>query len=751
MNRLLCANLNAGIARKNNRLRRIIFLLSFFLLGQLPSYAQEYSGLKFTSPASIAEGRHKLGTFQLVAKHFTCVQITMPDYRLDTLFYLEKDSITELNFNHLIPESGGEQDTTPTDYLSFQIHSNYPINAYIKSPHASLKERLIPDDKVESSYNLLNYPISGNIFLSGTYSGSQLAIVGLSDNTTINSYSDIELSHHTGNALNNQPVIRQGLDSIKINDGEILYLGQYVSILNNYYNNLNAIKFWSNNSFKIYTVDFGGAGHDTTLYKTCGPFIVFDEVTHYLDLNLQEATQSHYYCVPANGNGLDFIRVIGLENDTEIFWNDSLVKTLMQGEIWDTCFLSAMEIRSSKAIQLGQFVQNTHIAPKYLETLSISTHGINPNDFFQDILFHADSLNLAAIERWYVNLITELADTDKVVIQGAHQFLSPWQAIGNSGKAWTKLALSSGTYHFQSESKIAAFYYSLGFHQGQVPASIRNPRLSVSYKLQGLSLNENHPFSKFRIKKKEELQVLGKSDTLYTCTDEAFQIISPKMGVSKWRFICSWGDTLYSQNELGLDTFSFHFPQIGNYHILMEDISGCEDPQELFIRIDRAPSINWDYQVVNTCEAKLLELHVDTQAFANYTWIINDQNYNHTELSLPIPANENEIKLQLVQTFYNCLDTINRSIKLDSLPAYEPMPNLISPNGDGINDALCFENLFSAYAPCFEINIANRWGQVVYQSSSLNECWRPENLSAGVYYYQIKLGTEMLKGFIHLQ
>lgn len=753
MNKSLFDSLDA-LAKKFLVPRRIKVLLGLFILFNQAAYGQDYSGIKFTSPAVIQSGQYKLGYVQIVANQSTCVRITMNNGAFDTLVFLNADSIIELDLNSFIPPyAGSYADSTPTDYLSLKILSNYPVNAYIKSAHTNFQERILSDDQSTSSLEVLNYKYYNPNIEGGTFRGSQMAILSLMDNTVLTCSSEINLGHQTYVIHNKLPVLKSGLDSIKLQKGEVLYLGHFDDYPDTYDKNLNGIKFTSANPFKVYILDVGGVGYDTSTQVSCGPFIERNESSFIFgfDLSLQEPAQNHFYCVPANGNGLDFVRALSLENSTEIFWNDTLVKTLSQGEFWDTCFQKGIEIRSSKPIQLGQYVQNTHIAPKHLETLSISTHGINSDDFFQDILFQVDSNLFAYTGRWYVNLISELLDTDKVIIQGAHQILSPWQAIGNSDKAWTKLALVPGHYRFQSDSKIAAFYYAIGFNQGQVPASIRNPKNSVSYKLQGLSLVKNHPLSKFRLKEREELQILRKSDTFYTCTDAAFQIICPKMGVSKWRFICSWGDTLYSQNELGLDTFSFSFPQIGNYFILIEDTVGCEEPMELFIRIDRAPPINWNYQIINNCDFKLLELQVDAHPLASYSWIVEDLTYTGAGLSIPIQSNQHQINVQLVQKFHSCYDTIKMNLNMDSLPETSPVPNVMTPNGDGLNDVLCFESIFSDYVSCFQINIANRWGQVIYQSSSINDCWRPENLSAGVYYYQIKLGAGMMKGFIHLQ
>ncbi len=60
-------------------------------------------------------------------------------------------------------------------------------------------------------------------------------------------------------------------------------------------------------------------------------------------------------------------------------------------------------------------------------------------------------------------------------------------------------------------------------------------------------------------------------------------------------------------------------------------------------------------------------------------------------------------------------------------------PNVITPNGDGINDALVFDGLESY--PGSSLKVFNRWGTVVYESSNYNNDWEPTDITDGTYYY----------------
>ncbi len=95
-----------------------------------------------------------------------------------------------------------------------------------------------------------------------------------------------------------------------------------------------------------------------------------------------------------------------------------------------------------------------------------------------------------------------------------------------------------------------------------------------------------------------------------------------------------------------------------------------------------------------------------------------------------------------------CTDYDTLTIEVSVEPSkLENVPNVFTPNGDGINDVWKFseENLKGMEE--FHITIYNRWGQKVWETKSqdeaINEGWDGKNIfgitcSPGVYYYVIK-------------
>jgi gliding motility-associated-like protein len=89
---------------------------------------------------------------------------------------------------------------------------------------------------------------------------------------------------------------------------------------------------------------------------------------------------------------------------------------------------------------------------------------------------------------------------------------------------------------------------------------------------------------------------------------------------------------------------------------------------------------------------------------------------------------------------------------------YTIIPNIITPNGDGINEVFYIESKLFVDA---QVKIYNRWGILIYEWSGINGGWNGKingdgtDANAGVYYYMAELmdskGTTSIEnGFLEL-
>ncbi len=89
----------------------------------------------------------------------------------------------------------------------------------------------------------------------------------------------------------------------------------------------------------------------------------------------------------------------------------------------------------------------------------------------------------------------------------------------------------------------------------------------------------------------------------------------------------------------------------------------------------------------------------------------------------------------VIESSYSCRDTVCDTLEV--IPPTVPLPNVVTPNGDGVNDALEFQYL-EFFSPA-QLTVFNRWGTVVFQDDNYQNDWVPEGLSEGTYFYELIL------------
>ncbi len=210
--------------------------------------------------------------------------------------------------------------------------------------------------------------------------------------------------------------------------------------------------------------------------------------------------------------------------------------------------------------------------------------------------------------------------------------------------------------------------------------------------------------------------------------------LSPQGGISPYTYL--WDDGSSAQNRTDLCP--------GMHIVKITDSVNCSIYDTVsIIEVRSFDNIRaWaDDTVIVVGEST--NLHVTPIPNGNYSW------EPAGSLGTPNQPNTNAHPSDTTMYYITVIDS-NGCRYLDSI--YMPcvdvicgrpnifIPNAFSPNDDGLNDRLCFRG---EWLVSFHIAIFNRWGEKVYESDDINECWdgtfKNEKCQSGVYMYSCEI------------
>ncbi len=96
-----------------------------------------------------------------------------------------------------------------------------------------------------------------------------------------------------------------------------------------------------------------------------------------------------------------------------------------------------------------------------------------------------------------------------------------------------------------------------------------------------------------------------------------------------------------------------------------------------------------------------------------------------------------------------CLKEDWDTLKLIAKDCELYVPNIVTSNGDNLNDVFFIKNIDEN--PGTSVTILDRWGKKVYTSSNYDNKWKPKDLHDGVYFYIVEpKEREKRTGFLHI-
>jgi gliding motility-associated-like protein len=203
-------------------------------------------------------------------------------------------------------------------------------------------------------------------------------------------------------------------------------------------------------------------------------------------------------------------------------------------------------------------------------------------------------------------------------------------------------------------------------------------------------------------------------------------------------------DTVFSSYNWqdGSKAATFTPAGTGYYSVEVSNAYGCLKSDSIFVTINANPVPD----ILNTKEDKIFctdsSVVLDAGAgYANYLWMNGDTNQIYSG------GHINEDKYWVTVTDFNdcsATDTFETDCSI-----YIEFPNLITPNGDSLNDVFFVKALKPGK---WSMEVFNRWGNRVYLNQSYDNTWNGENNSDGIYYFHLKhvKGVVNHKGWVQI-
>jgi len=196
-------------------------------------------------------------------------------------------------------------------------------------------------------------------------------------------------------------------------------------------------------------------------------------------------------------------------------------------------------------------------------------------------------------------------------------------------------------------------------------------------------------------------------------------------------------------------TYTYQNAGIYTLNIIIVAPSGCADTMNFKDFIDCYPKpkidFNWDPSIVPFSNPEAA-FNNKTTGGSSYFWDFGDNSNSYQTNPMHTYSNLGDYMVMLKAiSDKGCSDSTTKLLKV--VEDRFNTPNVITPNGDGINDFFEVENL--QYLQSCKLQVFNRWGQLVYTNDNYDNLWNGEGLADGVYFYQVDYISFFGEGEFH--
>ncbi|MDD3876542.1 MAG: PKD domain-containing protein [Bacteroidales bacterium] len=207
-------------------------------------------------------------------------------------------------------------------------------------------------------------------------------------------------------------------------------------------------------------------------------------------------------------------------------------------------------------------------------------------------------------------------------------------------------------------------------------------------------------------------------------------------------FVWSFGDgTANSNQQNPTHTYTNH----GTFTVglTVTDTNGCVNSGSETISVYPLPQADFTFSPeVGTIGLTINLNDSSTGNINHWTWNFGNEATPPTSVlqnpSTAFGSTGYQTITLLVQTVNGCVDSISKQILIVDIT----IPNVFTPNGDGINDFFVVDGI-DLVENC-SLTVFNRWGRKVYETNSYQNDWDGGDLADGVYYFIFTLPENII-------
>jgi CHU_C Type IX secretion signal domain len=194
-------------------------------------------------------------------------------------------------------------------------------------------------------------------------------------------------------------------------------------------------------------------------------------------------------------------------------------------------------------------------------------------------------------------------------------------------------------------------------------------------------------------------------------------------------------------------------------------VKASQDVQ-LYVQVGD-PRIGCHTKLTVPVHAKKVEAHFTAQVIDHYTSIVaefknqsiganeyrwsfgdgdHSTDFEHTKEYDPL-GETMEVQLTAINNQGLYCESTSRFTIFVHEPVF--MPNVITPNGDPFNQAFKVQGIETGV---WLFTVFNNWGKEIYSAKGYQNNWQAENISSGVYYYELQNPNDekSFRGWLHV-